>query len=75
MIMDYTYNKLMNLDCFILNKYEKNNIINFYKDTTNVIKKILVDDWISIKLRAKDNDIICFVDKHIKRYRLVVQYN
>ncbi len=73
--MDYTYNKLMNLDCFILNKYEKNNIINFYKDTTNVIKKILVDDWISIKLRAKDNDIICFVDKHIKRYRLVVQYN
>lgn len=72
MDLDYTHNKLINQDCFILNKYDKRNILDFYKDSNNIIKKILVNDLISIKLKATVNDIICFVDKHMKKYRLVV---
>jgi len=72
MDLDYTHNKLNNQDCFILSKYDKRNIIDFYKESNNIIKKILIDDLISINLKAKVNDIICFVDKHMKKYRLVV---
>ena len=72
MDLDYTHNKLINQDCFILNKYDKRNILDFYEGSNNIIKKILVNDSISIKLKAKVNDIICFVDKHMKKYRLVV---
>ena len=72
MTLNYTYNKLINQDSFILNKYDKRNVIDFYTGSDNIIKKILVNDYLAIKLRAKVGDIICFVDKHMKKYRLVV---
>jgi hypothetical protein len=72
MDVDYTYNKLIRHDRFILNKIDKKNIIDFYNGSNNIFKKILVEDYISVTMRAKIGDIICFVDKHMKRYRLVV---
>ena len=72
MDVDYTFNKLIRHDRFILNKIDKRNILDFYNGSNNILKKILVEDYISVILRAKVGDIICFVDKHMKKYRLVV---
>jgi len=72
MNIDYTYYKEIQNNFHILKDQDKKNIINFYKESNNIIKKILVTDKISTNLQAKIGDIICYVDKHLKKYRLVV---
>lgn len=57
----------------LLNDREKKEILNIYATVykTNMIS-ISVDDWISITLGAKENDIICMRNNNENIYRLVV---
>jgi DNA-directed RNA polymerase subunit H (RpoH/RPB5) len=57
----------------ILTEIEKTTILNMYATVykTNM-PHISVNDLISIKLGAKENDIICMRNKNTDIYRLVV---
>jgi DNA-directed RNA polymerase subunit H (RpoH/RPB5) len=57
----------------LLTDYEKQEILKIYATVykTNM-PQISVNDFASIQLGAKENDIICMRNKHTEIYRLVV---
>ena len=57
----------------LLNDGEKEEILNIYATVYKTsMPNISVDDWISITLGAKENDIICMRNHKTEVYRLVV---
>jgi len=68
-------NKLHELDIFtkparLLNENDKLYRLSMFKNIP--MRQISIDNWVSIELGAKENDIICFRDLHTDIYRLVV---
>lgn len=57
----------------LLNDHEKKEILNIYATVykTNMMN-VSINDWISVALGAKENDIICMRNHNENIYRLVV---
>ena len=56
----------------LLTDTEKENMVNLFKLSNLSMHTIYVDDWLSIQLDAKIDDIICMKDKSCDLYRRVI---
>jgi hypothetical protein len=72
MNLSYDYNKMNNNPPFLLNENQRIFTLQFFKESNNIIKKILQEEKLCKNLNAKVGDIICIVEKYKKIYRLVV---
>jgi DNA-directed RNA polymerase subunit H (RpoH/RPB5) len=59
--------------CKLLTDYEKKEILEIYDMVYKTkMPHISINDWLSIKLGAKENDIICMRNGNTEIYRMVV---
>jgi len=58
--------------CHILNELDKFYVLEYYNQTKNIMKTVSINDFVKKDEGVKEGDIVCFVDRNIRRYRKVI---